>query len=81
MHKMRAVLALLTALGFLGVLCGLLWGPVEFRDSPTVQIMLGSLSTAYGFVMNWHFGSSSGSEMKSNLLAKAAPIPPTEKPQ
>ncbi len=73
MTAMRNILALVIVVGFLAVVAATLFA-VEIRDNPTMLMMLGTLSTAFGMVMQWHFGSSSGSERKSDLLARTPPI-------
>ena len=51
----------------------MLLGQADPVDNPTMQTLLGSLSTAFGVVLQWHFGSSSGSERKTDLLAQSSP--------
>lgn len=63
------VLAGTITLGFFGILILLLLGKVE-GDNNTILIMLGSLSTAWTGIVAYYFGSSAGSQAKTDLLAK-----------
>jgi len=56
-------------LGFFGILILLLLGKVE-GDNNTILIMLGSLSTAWTGIIAYYFGSSAGSQAKTELLSK-----------
>lgn len=49
---------------------------VEPKDGAKEPLLLliGSLSAAFGAVVSWFFGSSSGSERKSDLLAASTPV-------
>lgn len=81
MTLMRAALALMVTAGFLIIVAVMLLGVASPTEQPTMQLMLGSLSTAFGMVLQWHFGSSSGSERKSDLLAQSAPLSPANPPK
>jgi hypothetical protein len=35
-----------------------------------MTMMFGSLTTTFGIVMQWYFGSSAGSDRKTEMLAK-----------
>jgi len=56
-------------LGFFGILSTLLFGQVD-GNNPTILMMLGSLSTAWTGIIAYYFGSSAGSQAKTELLSK-----------
>jgi hypothetical protein len=56
-------------LGFFGILSMLLFGQVD-GNNPTILMMLGSLSTAWTGIIAYYFGSSAGSQAKTELLSK-----------
>lgn len=62
-------LAASITLGFFGILVLLLLGKVD-GNNPTILMMLGSLSTAWTGIIAYYFGSSAGSQAKTDLLAK-----------
>lgn len=62
------ILAGTITLGFFGILILLLLGKVE-GDNNTILIMLGSLSTAWTGIIAYYFGSSAGSQAKTELMA------------
>lgn len=57
--------------GFFGILIMLLLGRVD-GNNPTILMMLGSLSTAWTGIIAYYFGSSAGSQAKTELLSKGA---------
>ena len=71
-----ATLSLIVTLGYFGILAGMLGGVFNVTDSEALLIMLGSLSTAWGVVMAFWFGTTSDSGRKTELLAKSAPVQP-----
>lgn len=58
-------------IGFFVVLGIMLW-----RDRIGTELLVGSLCTAFGLVVGYYYGSSAGSERKTDLLAKANPVDP-----
>ena len=64
-------LALGVPLGFFGILGGLMYGQIE--HAPQIDIMLGSLGTAWTGIIAFYFGSSAGSQAKDDLLHKSTP--------
>jgi hypothetical protein len=68
------VLAIGITLGFFGILFSLMLGYAAKSDE--LMIMLGSLSAAWGGVVNFFFGSSSSSQKKDELLHKSTPVEP-----
>lgn len=63
-------LAALVTIGFFGILVGLMLGVLKTDDNNELLILLGALSTSWGAVVNFYFGSSAGSEAKNLLLAR-----------
>ena len=57
-------------LGFFGILSMLLFGQVD-GNNPTILMMLGSLSTAWTGIIAYYFGSSAGSQAKTEMLSKS----------
>ncbi len=64
------VLAGVITVGFFGILILLMTGKVQ-GDNNTILIMLGSLSTAWTGIIAYYFGSSAGSQAKTEILSKA----------
>jgi ABC-type cobalt transport system substrate-binding protein len=70
------LLAIIVVVGFFILIAFLVLNPPK-PDSTGVSFMLfGTLATAFGAVINYFFGSSQGSAEKTEMLAKAPPIPP-----
>jgi gas vesicle protein len=72
--KMPAILSLVVTAGYFGILIGMMLGALKVTDSQALLIMLGSLSTAWGMVMAFWFGTTSGSTTKTELLANSTPV-------
>jgi hypothetical protein len=66
-----AVLAIGVTLGFFGILFGLMSGKVT--AGPEIEIMLGSLGTAWTGIIAFYFGSSASSQKKDELLHQSTP--------
>jgi hypothetical protein len=62
-------LAATITVGFFGILVMMLLGKLD-GNNPTILMMLGSLSTAWTGIIAYYFGSSAGSQAKTDLLAK-----------
>lgn len=62
-------LAVSITLGFFGLLGLLIAHAVPTESEKPVYILTGSLGTAWVMVVSYHFGSSAGSERKTELLA------------
>jgi len=69
-----ATLSLVVTSGYFGILVGILNGKFSVSDSQALLLMLGSLSTAWGLVMAFWFGTTADSGRKTELLAKSAPV-------
>ena len=63
------VLAAGVTIGFFGILGWMLHKPVPEDNRDVMNIMLGSLGTAWISIISFYFGSSAGSEKKTALLA------------
>jgi hypothetical protein len=59
-------LAISVTLGFFGILVGLMSGKIE--QAAEVDIMLGSLGTAWTGIVAFYFGSSAGSQAKDAVI-------------
>jgi hypothetical protein len=68
-----AILAILVTTGFFGVLGTMLFGVWHPSDNNALLILLGSLGTSWGAIVNFYFGSSAGSARKDELLAQSKP--------
>lgn len=66
-----AWLSLIVTIGYFSILIGMMTGFLVIADSQALLLMLGSLSTGWGMVMAYWFGTTSGSQNKNDLLAKA----------
>jgi hypothetical protein len=69
-----ATLSVMITTGYFGILIGMLSGKFSISDSQALLIMLGSLSTGWGVVMAFWFGTTNDSGRKTELLAKSAPV-------
>lgn len=63
------VMALGVTCGFFGILFGLMYGQIQ--HAPQIDIMLGSLGTAWTGIISFYFGSSAGSQAKTELLRQS----------
>jgi hypothetical protein len=68
------LLAAGVTLGFFTILGFLLLRSVPSASKDVLDIMLGSLGTAWVSIVAYYFGSSAGSSEKTKLLAKAQPV-------
>lgn len=64
-----AMLSVGVTLGYFGILIGMMLGVFKVSDSQALLLMLGSLSTAWGAVMAFWFGTTRDSGRKTELLA------------
>lgn len=68
-----AALSIIVTFGYFAILAGMMLGVLHVADSQALLLMLGSLSTAWGVVMAFWFGTTSDSARKTELLANSAP--------
>ena len=66
------LLALLVTFGFFGILIGLMSGKVV--AGAEIEIMLGSLGTAWTGIVGFYFGSSASSQKKDELIHQSTPV-------
>jgi len=65
-------LAIAVTLGFFGILVGLMLGKIN--QATEVDIMLGSLGTAWTGIVSFFFGSSASSQSKDHMLYNSQPL-------
>lgn len=69
--RVPGTLAILITVGFFGILVGMLTGALQASgNNEALLILLGALGAAWGAVVNFYYGSSSGSAAKNDILAK-----------
>ena len=64
------VLAAIVTFGFFGIMVMMLLGKVD-SNNPAILMMLGSLGTAWTGIIAYYFGSSAGSQAKTEMLSKS----------
>ena len=69
-----ALLSLLVTAGYFGILIGMMAGWLKIHDSEAMLLMLGSLTTAWGAVMAFWFGTTRDSSRKTEIIAKSSPV-------
>jgi len=67
-----ASLAIGVTFGFFGILVSLMSGKVT--AGPEIEIMLGSLGTAWTGIIAFYFGSSASSQRKDAMLHQSTPV-------
>ncbi len=66
--KVQAAIAFIVILGFFGAIWFVTRGGVDASMRDALLILIGALGAAFGAVVNYYFGSSSGSASKTELL-------------
>lgn len=72
--RIPAMLALMVTAGFFGVLAYMLFRPLPPAGHDAMLLMLGGLGSAWTAIIAYYFGSSAGSERKTELLAQSPAI-------
>ena len=72
--RIPAALAIVVTLGFFAVLGLLVFHGKPEQGGDALMIMVGSLGGAWSTVMAFYFGTTSGSQRKTELLANSAPV-------
>lgn len=57
-------------IGFFAILGGMMFGKMSVADNTALTMMLGSLGTAWTGIIAYYFGSSAGSQTKTELMSK-----------
>ena len=70
---MPPILAGSVTVGFFGIMGMMFFNQID-SSNPAILMMLGSLSTAWTGIVAYYFGSSAGSQAKTDLLSKAPAI-------
>lgn len=74
MKRSHVFIGVLICLMFIAAIVAFFLVEPKLGAREPLLILVGSLSAAFGAVVNFWFGSSSGSAHKSELLAAAAPV-------
>ncbi|MBS0449943.1 MAG: hypothetical protein JSS14_01400 [Proteobacteria bacterium] len=69
-----AILSYLVTVGYFGTLAGMMTKWLVVADSQVALMMLGSLTTAWGSVLAFWFGTTRESARRTDLLAQSAPV-------
>jgi hypothetical protein len=70
---MPPILAGAVTVGFFAIMTLMFFNKVD-SNNPAILMMLGSLGTAWTGIIAYYFGSSAGSQAKTDLLSKAPAI-------
>lgn len=77
MDKIRvyvpAALSLIITTGFFTLLGAMIFGGITVQDSQIMIMLLGMLASSFGAVMQFWFGTTSGSSVKTDIIAKSFP--------
>lgn len=65
-----SLLAGSVTIGFFAILGGMMFGKMSVADNTALTMMLGSLGTAWTGIIAYYFGSSAGSQAKTELMSK-----------
>ena len=67
----RAVMSLVVTVGYTAMLALILYGSAVIQDSQISVLLFGSLSTVFGTVFGYWFGSTAGSAKKTDIIAQS----------
>lgn len=67
------LLSVLVTGGFFTLLIGMMTGWLVVSDSQSLLLMLGSLTTGWGVVMAYWFGTTASSSEKTHIIANSTP--------
>ena len=70
---MPPILAGSVTIGFFAIMTLMFFNKLD-DSNPAILMMLGSLGTAWTGIIAYYFGSSAGSQAKTDLLSKAGPV-------
>ncbi len=68
------VIAILVTLGFFGLLAYMATNPVPVANQAQLNIMLGSLGTAWVTIMSFFFGGNHNNQEVTSMLYKSTPV-------
>lgn len=68
--KTPAIMAAFTLIGFFGILAAMMFIQIPDKSQSPLEIMLGSLATAFISIISYYFGSSAGSAKKTETIDK-----------
>ena len=71
--KVQGAIAFTILAGFFAVIWALIYAEASGKMNEAMLIMVGSLGTMAGGVVNYYFGSSSGSARKDEIMAGSMP--------
>ena len=66
---MPPILAAAVTIGFFSIMVMMFFNKIDSAN-PAILMMLGSLGTAWTGIIAYYFGSSAGSQAKTDLLSK-----------
>ena len=70
---MPPILAGSVTVGFFSIMTLMFFNKLD-DNNPAILMMLGSLGTAWTGIIAYYFGSSAGSQAKTDLLSKTGPV-------
>ena len=70
---MPPLLAGAVTIGFFSIMVMMFFNKID-DSNPAILMMLGSLGTAWTGIIAYYFGSSAGSQAKTDLLSKSGPV-------
>jgi hypothetical protein len=69
--RMPPILAGAVTIGFFAIMVLMFFNKVD-SSNPAILMMLGSLGTAWTGIISYYFGSSAGSQAKTDILSRTA---------